>query len=74
MKYRCPNCNNIGTLQGYNANYVVEDSEMCIAKCKSCKKDYSVAFTISQAPIETIEDLEKMKNDALEQLMNGKYY
>ncbi|MCK9470708.1 MAG: hypothetical protein M0Q88_03015 [Bacilli bacterium] len=50
MKYRCPYCEGVGILDGYNANHVAEDSDMCIAKCKSCKEKFSVAFTISQAP------------------------
>lgn len=38
MKYRCPNCDGIGSIQGYDANHVAEDSEMYIVKCKTCKK------------------------------------
>lgn len=50
MKYRCPYCEKTGRLTGYKASKIVEDSEMLIATCMSCKRDFSVAMTISEEP------------------------
>jgi excinuclease UvrABC ATPase subunit len=74
MKYRCPYCEGIGSIQGFGSNNVVEDSEMYIAKCKSCKEDFSVAFTISQAP-DIDSDFEGLsEKEMLSKLFGGEIY
>lgn len=74
MKYRCPYCEGSGDIQeGLNATYIAEDGELCIAKCKSCKEEFSVAFTISQAP--DLSDLKGLsQEEMLSKLFGGKIY
>lgn len=75
MKYRCPYCDKTGILNKYSSDMVVEDGEVLIATCKSCKEEFSVSIAISQAPVDmknmTLSELEKAKDEALANLIRG---
>lgn len=49
MKYSCPYCDGIGSVASHTSKGVIKDGEVCIAVCKNCKKEFSVAHTISEA-------------------------
>jgi hypothetical protein len=82
MKYSCPYCNGSGKLGKYPSDKVAEDGEALVAKCESCKNEFSVSVTISPAPISVprisrninLAELEQQKNNALAKLMQGKVY
>lgn len=74
MKFYCPYCDEIGSLKKYPSDKVAGDGEVLIATCKVCKEEFSVAVSISQAPVDmknmNLDELERNKDEALSKLMN----